>query len=374
MAICSVEGRITRDLAASVLCLALAIVPLVARAQDSQNGKVEPQVPSTVPDDVEIIRLPEVAPPPGIEAIEVTGERVDATNVQDQASAITAFGKAELDRLHISNVDGLATNVPGLHVGQQGQNAIITLRGVGTENASLTGEPGVAFHVDGIYFGSPAAARTAFFDIDTLDVRRGPQGFEGGENHTSGACHVNTKDPESEYQVSGDWLMGNYNRERGRGVVNIPVGEYMATRFAVFYEQRDGFLDRSTVSYDNLPNNKGPDLAHPHFQDVSDDPFDLDNLGLRAKVRFMPAESLDLVVGYSYFKEQGVGPQADFVPLKTQNCPPPLNAIRTQMGVVGGCKPYDPNPFDNKIESVYYPVTTDLDPRKTYTDFGSNQD
>jgi iron complex outermembrane receptor protein len=246
-------------------------------------------------------------PPSDIEAIEITGERED-TNVQDEAEAVTRFGMEDLDKLNISNVDGLAANVPGLHVGQQGQAAIITLRGIGTENASITGESGVAFHVDGIYFARPTAARVAFYDIHLLDVKRGPQGLLGGKNSTSGSINVETNDPSQEYEFEGDVLFGNYDRVRSRGAINIPFGEIAAFRTAVFYEDRDGYLDNKAVS-------------------DSRDPFDADNFGFRSKLRLTPTDSLDLVLGYNYFKETGNGPQANLVSITKANldCGSPID-------------------------------------------------
>jgi iron complex outermembrane receptor protein len=368
------QGRWPGLLAASLI-FAAGLQPIRALGQEPAGDPATEVIPGPEP-------VPAVPAPSGIEAIEVTGERLDATNVQDEAQAVTAFDAGELERLQIGNVDGLSMNVPGLHVGQQGQSAIITLRGVGTENASLTGEPGVAFHVDDVYYGSPAAARTAFFDVESIEVKRGPQGFLGGKNSTSGAIWVNTRDPGTEYEVSGDWLMGNYDRQRGRGMVNIPLGEYFAARLAVFYEERDGYLDRQTVSYDIADElTRQPDLENPHFHDVSDDPFDLDNFGLRGKLRFMPTDAVDWVVGYNYFKEQGVGPQADFVALGEQPCQPgPAvpEGQTTQMGLISGCRAYPSYPDAtfpplNNITS-FFPVTDDTDPRKIYTDFGSKQD
>jgi iron complex outermembrane receptor protein len=362
-----------------VVTLAVLAQPQVSNGQGSSEEPAGAAQPET---------SVEVPPPPGIEAIEVTGERLDATNVQDEAQAITAFDAGTLDRLQISNVDGLSMNVPGLHVGQQGQNAIITLRGVGTENASLTGEPGVAFHVDDIYYGSPAAARNAFFDFEAIEVQRGPRGFVGGKNTTSGAIRVRTKDPQPEYEASGDWLFGNYDRQRGRGVVNLPVGEFLAARLAVFYEERDGYLDRQTVTYDLDSFTRQPDLSNPHFKGEGRDPFDLDNFGLRAKLRFMPADSFDWVVGYNYFKEGGVGPQADFVSGKRQRCDQERNNQNvpddyfTRMGLLACSRafpsysssdPLSQFPPYNQL-TAWYPVTEDTDPRKTYTDFPSSQD
>jgi iron complex outermembrane receptor protein len=319
----------------------------------------------------------EVEPPKGIESIEVSGERMDMTNVQDTAQAVTAFGMADLDKLHIVNVDGLATNVPSLHVGQQGQAAIITLRGVGTENASLTGEAGVAFHVDDINYARPAAARVAFYDLEFLEVKRGPQGLLGGKNSTSGAIYVNTKDPTSEYEVQGDVLVGDYDRLRIRGAVNVPVGEFLAARIAVFSEQRDGYLDRVPVS-------------------DSEDPFDADNFGLRGKLRFTPSDSLDLVVGYNYFKEGGAGPQADPVPHAVPWKPcadpskpflPPISTVGAQyetvMSQFVACQttfipartvPTPFGPVTIPAQTLFTPGKEDADPRKIYSNTASEQD
>jgi iron complex outermembrane receptor protein len=364
-------------------CLPSHVAQAQATPDPTKSEAPVPEEADGIPEEVDA--GPVVAPPPGIEAIEVTGESLDTTNVQDEAQAVTAFDTGELDRLQIGNVDRLALNVPGLHVGQQGQNAIITLRGVGTENSSITGETGVAFHVDGVYYGSPAAARTAFFDIQSIEVKRGPQGFVGGKNSTSGAILVNTNDPTAEYEVRGDFTMGNYDRQRGRGVINVPIGEFLSSRLALFYEERDGYLRRDRAIPNFPPNNIPTDASQRTIVGLgpSAAAFDLDNFGLRGKLRFQPSDSLDFVLGYDYFKEGGNGPQADIVPLNAINCrdglpigltPIPEDAT-SRMGP-GGCKaiPRSVDPTQQALGSVFYPVVEDLDPRKTYSDFDSSQD
>jgi iron complex outermembrane receptor protein len=321
---------------------------------------------STAQQESEPIEVPAVEAPRGIEAIEITGERLDMTNVQDEAQAITHFDMGDLDKLGISNVDGLATNVPGLHVGQQGQAAIITLRGVGTENASLTGEAGVAFHVDGVYLGRPAAARVAFYDLQFLDVKRGPQGLLGGKNSTSGTINVSTADPTHEYGAGADVLFGNYDRKRIRGHLNAPLGsgEVLAARAAFFYEERDGFLDNVFVS-------------------DSRDPFDTDNFGMRYKLLFTPSDAFKTVVAYSYFKEGGNGPQADLVPFaprfpcaQNQGFRPPPNweaSSRTylsQMPRSLACRHITPPGQRPK----HAPGIEDVEPRKIYSNTLSDQD
>src|SRR5262245_43073429 len=258
------------------------------------------QVPTTPPPESEPPPDlgPAVAPPPGIESRGVTGAAVDTTNVQDQASAITACSGADLERASIVNVDTLAFNVPGLHVGQSGTAPIITLRGIGTENASLTGEPGVAFHVDGINLARPAAARVAFFDLETLDVKRGPQGLLGGKNSTSGSINLVTNKPKDEFEITGDVLSGNYDRIRMRGTLNVPMpmfGEGSAARFAYYHEDRDGYLN---------------DVERGDKYD----PFDAKDRGLRAHFLWAPTDSVNWLFSYNWFEQGGAGAQADAVP------------------------------------------------------------
>jgi iron complex outermembrane receptor protein len=272
----------------------------LASLRVSTGAAQEPLDPGSEPDTAlpSGIEAPRpIAPPPqNVEAIEVTGERLDATDIQDEAQAVTAFSGADLDRANIVNIDSLQFNVPGLHVGQSGQQAIVTLRGVGTENASITGEPGVAFHVDGVNYAQPSAARVAFFDLESLDIKRGPQGLEGGKNSTSGTINVTTRKPGDEYEFSADYLMGNYDRRRTRGAVNVPINELLAVRTAVFHEDRDGFLDNIGRS-DNR------------------DAFDADDFGLRTHVRVVPGDALELLLSYNYFEQGGVGPQSDIAPI-----------------------------------------------------------
>ena len=169
--------------------------------------------------------------PGQIDEITVTGTQSDVTDIQAESQAISAFSMEELDRANIVSVDQLAFNVPALHVGQQGADSIITLRGISTENASPTGEAGVQFHVDGVNYARPSAARVAFFDLEGLQVHRGPQGTRGGKNSTAGWISVITRKPTGDFGFDGDVQWGSYNQRRLRAAVNLPVNEYAQLRF-----------------------------------------------------------------------------------------------------------------------------------------------
>jgi iron complex outermembrane receptor protein len=352
-------------MSAAVRLIRLAAAALIGLS----SGSVRADAPMPAPGGIE---TPIEDAPDDIEALEITGERSDGLDVQDEAQAVTVFSAEDLDRANIFNIDSLAYSVPGLHVGQSGQQALVTLRGIGTENATITGEPGVAFHVDGVNFAQPSAARLAFFDIETLDVKRGPQGLLGGKNSNSGTINVVTKKPHDEYEVSGDILFGNYDRVRARGAVNLPLGEFAATRVAFFHEDRDGYLDNQLVS-------------------DSRDPFDADDFGLRAHLRLQPTDSLDVVLTYNYFKQTGNGPQGDLVPIpKTVTCRPTGSAPDftrfTSMPVLVACNfeqvsrerfeldPQTGRPVYIPAVNEFRPASEDADPRSIYSDLASKQD
>lgn len=240
----------------------------------------------------------ERAAPSTVDEITVTGTKSSVTDVQAESQAITAFSMEELDRSNIVNVDQLAFNVPALHVGQQGADSIITLRGVSTENASPTGEAGVQFHVDGVNYARPSAARVAFFDLEGLQVLRGPQGTRGGKNSTAGWINVTTRKPTADFESNVDFQWGSYNQRRLRTALNIPINEYVQTRFAVYMEDRQGY-QRNLL-----------------LKDKDRDAFDADDFGFRGHLRLLPADSLDVLLSYNYYESNGVGAQEELVGLE----------------------------------------------------------
>ena len=238
--------------------------------------------------------------PDQIDEITVTGTQSDVTDIQAESQAISAFSMEELDRANIVSVDQLAFNVPALHVGQQGADSIITLRGVSTENASPTGEAGVQFHVDGVNYARPSAARVAFFDLEGLQVMRGPQGSRGGKNATAGWISVITRKPTDDFGIDGDFQWGAFNQRRLRSAINLPVNEYAQLRFATYFEDRNGY-QRNLI-----------------FNDDDRNAFDADDFGFRGHLRLLPRENLEVLLSYNYYESKGVGPLEEVIGLNPE--------------------------------------------------------
>ena len=90
------------------------------------------------------------------------------------------------------------------------------------------------FHVDGVNYARPSAARVAFFDLEGLQVLRGPQGTRGGKNSTAGWISLHTRKPSADFGIEGDFQWGSYDQRRTRAAINLPINEYVQTRFATY--------------------------------------------------------------------------------------------------------------------------------------------
>jgi iron complex outermembrane receptor protein len=200
-------------------------------------------------------------PTEGVEEVTIIGEVLEISP-QAKPTAITSFDQAELDTLGIADVDTLALNTPSLHVGQVGQQAVITLRGVGLENLTGVGETGVGFQVDGVHMGRPSAANGIFFDLERVDVERGPQGTQGGRNTNGGRIALWSRKPEESFEAFGDVQLGNYDELVTRGVINLPIYEdKLLTRASGVFRSRDGYQEQKFAGYRNANADDADDIA-----------------------------------------------------------------------------------------------------------------
>ena len=181
-----------------------------------------------------------------IEEITVTATKRE-TNLQDTPIAITAFGQGSLDRQQVKDVTDLAKFVPSMAINQQGdQGAIlVTMRGIGNDNAyTEVADPEVAIYVDGIYSPRAQGAAVLMYDMDAVEVLRGPQGTLFGRNATVGAISLRTARPTTDdYYGSAELVAGSYNRLGARFSVNMPLSDTFAIRIAGITERHDGYAD-----------------------------------------------------------------------------------------------------------------------------------
>jgi iron complex outermembrane receptor protein len=261
----------------------------------SETTPLEAQVPAegdlAAQDAADLAALDAEAAPveAGQAEVVVTVDR-RAKNLQDYSGVASAFSEKKLESLGITNVRELSTQVPGLKIANQEGSTEIFIRGVGSDNNTELGDPAVALHIDGVYIPRPRGLGTAFFDIERVEVSSGPQGTLRGRNALAGTVNIVTGQPKlGEFAANAEATFGNYSLRRYEGMVNIPVGDAVAFRFAGMSEVHDPFYSNGSPLYD---------LRAPE---------DADNYGLRGTFKYQPTQRFTAILGYDLTAERGVG-------------------------------------------------------------------
>ena len=183
-----------------------------------------------------------------VEALIVTAQKKEEA-IQDVPIAISAFTQKSLDAQKIEGGFDLLKAIPNVTFSKNnftGYN--FSIRGIGTKAISATTDPGVAVSFNNTTLIVNRLFEQEYFDVERVEVLRGPQGTLYGRNATSGVINVISAKPrmgqfEGELKLEG----GNYNAKRARGVINIPLGETLAVRIAGAMTKRDGYgLNLST--------------------------------------------------------------------------------------------------------------------------------
>ena len=217
----------------------------------------------------------------GLEEITVTAERREVS-IQDVPVAVTAFNDAMLEKLQVDETIELVNVVPNLFGGNNtglGTANMYYLRAQGNDESIATFDPPVGTYVDDVYITRQNANNFAFFDVERIEVLRGPQGTLFGRNTTGGAINVVLKKPSEEMGGFFEVGVGRYSERLARATVDLPFNERFLTKFSAFYQEDDGWLDN--LSDGQTYNGR-------------------DTSGVRVALRFLPADSVtwDLAVDY----------------------------------------------------------------------------
>jgi iron complex outermembrane receptor protein len=208
----------------------------------------------------------------------VTAER-RATALQDTPLSITALTSERLEVQGIDTIEDVQFNTPNLTFGSLANFTLISLRGVGLDLTSLAGETSVATFLDGVYQGQTFVQNVPSFDLERIEVLRGPQGTLYGRNSTGGAINFITRDPSETFEANAALLAGEYSRFGADLGLTGPLGPNAQARASVRYESRDGYRK-------NLFNGQDFD--------------DLKSWSARGALNIEPSESFDLILRADY--------------------------------------------------------------------------
>jgi iron complex outermembrane receptor protein len=177
--------------------------------------------------------------------------------VQEVPIAIAAFGGDQLDAMKVRDLSSLATSMPNVTLSDAGTAkgyANFSIRGLGLNSSILSIDPTVGVFVDGVYMGVPAGMVFDVFDLERIEVLRGPQGTLFGRNVTGGAISMATKKPTNTFEMSvraavdgGD--QGGLNKYL-MGTVSGPLTDTFAAKFTAYLNKDDGWFENKFTGDD----------------------------------------------------------------------------------------------------------------------------
>lgn len=218
-----------------------------------------------------------------LDAVTVTAQKREQS-ILEVAASIQAFDAETLSATGIGDLDDLQYLTPGLSITPFQAESQLFIRGVGN-NVNAPGlDPSNAVHLNNIYLSRPSLALVDFYDVERVEVLKGPQGTLYGRNATGGAVNIITARPGDEFEAAGSLGYGSYNAVRLEGMVNLPFTGG-AARLAGLYTVDDGHTDNLFAGGDELDKT--------------------DVLALRGRVRFDLSPSWTLEGGLDFMRDDG---------------------------------------------------------------------
>jgi len=289
----------------------LAVLALLAGAASAQAQTAQSPAAASAAD-------------PQSQEVTVTATK-RTTTLQSTPLAVTPIGAAELDKQHVQTISDVVHLVPSFQATTEGDHGVITMtmRGIGNDSAKTEyADPEVALFVDGIYAPRAEGAAALLFDMQNIEVLRGPQGTLWGRNSTVGAVNMQTA-PAELGATFGDIQggLGSYNRFGTRAAFNFALTDTLALRAAFVHEQHDGYVNFQKPPVISLADQQAAvaayNLANPNaqvaFQPISPTSFvetgpkynSQDQSAARLSLLWKPTRDLTWNASYEKFLDRG---------------------------------------------------------------------
>jgi len=199
-----------------------------------------------------------------LDEIIVTAQKREQ-NLQDVGISISAFSGAQMEKLGFENAQEITTMTPGVSTIQPNGEANygIAIRGVATSDFTTNVESPVALYLDEVYISQMSGAGFMLYDMERVEVLRGPQGTLFGRNATGGLAHFVSKKPTQEFGGYVKGTIGDYEQYKVEGAVGGGITDTLSARFSGSWKQADGYIDNRVTGTDL--NNQDDDSFRLHL-------------------------------------------------------------------------------------------------------------
>ena len=240
-----------------------------------------------------------------LEEVIVTAQKREES-LQDVGIAISAFSGEQLDAFGFTNSTELTAFTPGVHMSGNngGSTQQFTIRGATQNDFFDLAEAPNAVYVDEAYQASGQSQLFASFDMDRVEILKGPQGTLFGRNATGGLIHYVTRKPTEEFEAYGDVTYGNYDQVRAEAAVSGSLTDNLKARISGFHRSHDPILENTFTPAD-LPatpgflagQGRGPLNGSPAG---AADLWDDDQFAVRGQLLFEPNDDMDVSLSVQY--------------------------------------------------------------------------
>ncbi len=236
-----------------------------------------------------VLPQPVLAQEATLEEVLVTAQRREES-LQEVPLAITVLSGEDLERRQVHNILDLQSSVPNISISQNTGTpsaARIFLRGVGQDESRATVEPAIPLYIDGVYIGRQIGALVDLFDVERVEVLRGPQGTLYGRNANGGAVRIITRKPTYEETfLTLKNTIGNESRIDAQLSANLSNSPDLAVSFSLLTRTRDGLFQTTEPS--------DPNAASVGKQEVGE----WDNFSGRVGVRWQAGDATEMLLRY----------------------------------------------------------------------------
>jgi len=226
-----------------------------------------------------------------LEEIIVTAtKRAGGIDVQDAALAVSAYGESQIDAMHLRDLSAIGFVAPSVQledIGTTRGTANFSIRGIGINSSIPSIDPAVGVFVDGMYLGINGGVVLDVFDLEGVEVLRGPQGLLFGRNVTGGAVLLRTSRPTDEFHVNAKVAAETGLNQFYSAVVSGPLGDTFGGKLAVYHNNDEGW-------HENLATGEDHGAA--------------DTTIARAAFEFSPSDAFDAIFRFDHGESDGDGP------------------------------------------------------------------